>query len=272
MLESDGKNWLLRVASSRSPQGTFIYTNSLSFPTWRVGLCQDISYIFTSQDEAVNILSKIWHHCRQIGRRSERLYTWCLCDWCELLHFRWLLEDKSWFKSALPSVSILIWDICDFQIAFYMLSRVLKWPYWDSWILQDLHDGSPLIKPVRRRAGILVGTWATKLKPQDKAPVYRALLSLMADEDAAIALTGFKALCDIVEDWGFSEDEFLEFVEPCFRLAAQQLNTVTDYESQLQVIGLDSFHFWPSTHEKSCSWCDPTTPRLMSPDQTSYQI
>ena len=61
------------------------------------------------------------------------------------------------------------------------------------------------------------------------------MLGVMAEDDAAISLTGFKAMRDLLEDWEFVEDQFLEFIEPCFSIAAGKLQIMDDLESQLQV-------------------------------------
>lgn len=101
--------------------------------------------------------------------------------------------------------------------------------------MQDMVDARPQSRPLRRRAALLVGAWVTDIKPADKPAVYRAMLSLMADDDEAIALAGFKAMHSLIDDWGFREHEFLDFVEPSFKMAALQMRAVNDHESQLQV-------------------------------------
>ena len=76
------------------------------------------------------------------------------------------------------------------------------------------------MKPLRRRAALLIGAWVADLKSADKPVVYQAIVSLMTDDDEAIALTGFNVLHNLVDDWGFIESDFLEYVEPSFCSAA----------------------------------------------------
>ncbi len=53
---------------------------------------------------------------------------------------------------------------------------------------QELADTSKEAKPLRRRAAWLIGQWVVKLKAEDRPFAYRALLSLMNDEDMALKL------------------------------------------------------------------------------------
>lgn len=114
--------------------------------------------------------------------------------------------------------------------------------YWHSWlpfnlssVTQDMQDKSPENKPVCRRAALVVGQWVSKLSAQERPSVYRALLGLMADDDFAIALAGVTALHELVSDWDFTEQQFLEFVGPCLEQLATILHAAAQYETQIQV-------------------------------------
>ena len=102
-------------------------------------------------------------------------------------------------------------------------------------LLQELGDASLENKPLRRRVAILIGQWAPQLKAEDRPTVYRALLQLLAEEDFGICMAGVSALHDLVNDWEFSEDPFMEFVPPCFQLLAARLQACREYETQIQV-------------------------------------
>lgn len=101
--------------------------------------------------------------------------------------------------------------------------------------MQEISDRSAENKPLRRRAGILIGQWVSKLKPADRPAAYRALLSLLGDDDFATALAGVGALHELVSDWDFVEEPFLEFVSPCLQLLAAMLHAAELYDSQRQV-------------------------------------
>lgn len=109
--------------------------------------------------------------------------------------------------------------------------------------LQELADASPEHKPLRRRVAILIGQWVPQLKGEDRPTVYRALLDLLADEDFGVSMAGVAAFQDLVDDWAFTEDQFIDFVSPCFQLLALRLQASREYETQIQVKRLykDSF-------------------------------
>lgn len=68
-------------------------------------------------------------------------------------------------------------------------------------VLQELADQAPANRPLRRRAGLLIGQWVGKLKQEDRPVAYRALLSLLADSDAAMQLAGVVSLHALIDDW-----------------------------------------------------------------------
>lgn len=101
--------------------------------------------------------------------------------------------------------------------------------------MQELRDTSPENKPLRRRVALLIGQWVPQLQAEDRPSVYRALLELLSEEDFGICMAGVAALDDLVNDWAFTEDSFLEVVSPCFQLLAQRLQACHEYETQIQV-------------------------------------
>ena len=103
--------------------------------------------------------------------------------------------------------------------------------------MQELTDASPENKPLRRRVAILIGQWVPQLQAEDRPTVYRALLELLADEDFGICMAAVTALHDLVNDWAFTEDPFMEFVAPCFQLLTHSLQACKEYETQIQVHG-----------------------------------
>jgi hypothetical protein len=67
--------------------------------------------------------------------------------------------------------------------------------------MQEIADQSPAARPLRRRAGLLVGQWVGKLKGEDRPLAYRALLSLLADPDPAMQLAAVASLHALIDDW-----------------------------------------------------------------------
>ena len=67
--------------------------------------------------------------------------------------------------------------------------------------MQEIADQSPAARPLRRRAGLLIGQWVGKLKGEDRPLAYRALLSLLADSDPAMQLAAVASLHALIDDW-----------------------------------------------------------------------
>ena len=70
-----------------------------------------------------------------------------------------------------------------------------------TWLVQEVADQSPMARPLRRRAGLLIGQWVGKLKGEDRPLAYRALLSLLADSDPAMQLAAVASLHALIDDW-----------------------------------------------------------------------
>ncbi|CAL8468538.1 g8078 [Coccomyxa elongata] len=121
-------------------------------------------------------------------------------------------------------------------VGAYELHDYIDFGSWfNTALLQELADTSPEAKPLRRRAALLVGQWVVKLPADTRPAAYRALLSLMADEDTALQLAAVSSLRALVEDWEFQEAPFLEFVAPALQLLAALLQESTELDTQLQV-------------------------------------
>ena len=86
------------------------------------------------------------------------------------------------------------------------------------WPAQEIADESPAGRPVRRRAGLLIGQWVGKLKGEDRPMAYRALLSLLADTDAAMQLAAVASLQAHIDDWSASHVHL-----QCCLLATEQV-------------------------------------------------
>ncbi|KAL3137934.1 hypothetical protein ABBQ38_005181 [Trebouxia sp. C0009 RCD-2024] len=119
-----------------------------------------------------------------------------------------------------------LFDFIDFQ------------PWLRGTLVQEVADESAAGRPLRRRAGLLIGQWVGKLKGEDRPMAYRALLSLLADADPAMQLAAVASLHALIDDWEFREDQFLDLVGPCFQLLANFMLSAAEFDSQLQIFGL----------------------------------
>ena len=107
------------------------------------------------------------------------------------------------FLWALPCV--LLVDFLHFAGFYPVQQRLVVSPHlYDLLcyaVLQEIADQSPAARPLRRRAGLLIGQWVGKLKGEDRPLAYRALLSLLADPDPAMQLAAVASLHALVDDW-----------------------------------------------------------------------
>lgn len=99
-----------------------------------------------------------------------------------------------------------------------------------------MSDGSPAAPPLRRRVALLLGRWVADLAEADRPAAYRALLSMLAEgADPAAQLAAVSALHSLIDDFGFREEQFMEFVGPSFQLLAAFLQSASEFDSQIQV-------------------------------------
>lgn len=111
-------------------------------------------------------------------------------------------------------------------------------PWFRTTLLQEMADSSPAAAPLRRRAALLVGQWAVKLRAEDRPAAYRALLSLLGDKDVVIKLAATTSLHALIEDWEFQEDAFLPFVGPAFQALTGFLQSAEEFNTQIQIFNL----------------------------------
>lgn len=95
-------------------------------------------------------------------------------------------------------------------------------------------------RPLRRAAIKLIAAWTTKLKREDRSPVYRVLVSALADHDPAIHLAAVAAVHALVDDWEFEESEFAEYVPTCFQVLGTLLQETSEFEARVKIFSLIS--------------------------------
>jgi hypothetical protein len=115
--------------------------------------------------------------------------------------------------------------------------------WWAAVLRPQLAARAPAGRPLRRRAAWLCGQWVAKLSEALRADAYAALTAALRDEpDAAVRLAAAGALRVLVDDWGFSEADFLPCagaaLEGLFRLAsaAAELDTAVQAFAAAAVI------------------------------------
>ena len=138
----------------------------------------------------------------------------------------WAIRVKAAVYHAVAAGAYELYDTIDFS----------QW--LQSALLHEASDASPVARPLRREAIKLVAAWASKMKRDDRPPVYRALIAALADHDAAIHLSSVTALHALVDDWEFDQTQFIEFVPTCFQLLAALLQEVGEFEAQVEIFAL----------------------------------
>lgn len=124
-------------------------------------------------------------------------------------------------------------------VGAYELHDFLDFSSWlHASLLVEICDASTAARPLRRSAIKVVAYWAPRLKKEDRPAVYRALVSALADHDAAIHLAAAATLHALLEDWEFDPDQFAEFVPLVFQLLARLLQSSVEYEAQLEAFAL----------------------------------
>ncbi|KAG2485576.1 hypothetical protein HYH03_015738 [Edaphochlamys debaryana] len=107
-------------------------------------------------------------------------------------------------------------------------------------LLQELADPSPANKPIRRRIGAVVAANVDRVPEDDpiRPTLYQAMLGLMAEGDAAVALSGIGALTALLGDFNFTEGPFTGALPGCLTLLLQRMGDTAELDTQKQAFGL----------------------------------
>ncbi|KAK9787255.1 hypothetical protein WJX73_002919 [Symbiochloris irregularis] len=121
----------------------------------------------------------------------------------------------------------------------YDLYDFLDFPSWfRSALAMELANESWESRPLCRRALLLLGQWTAKLAGEDRPAVYRTVLHLMSNQDAALQLAAVSTLQALVDDWDFREEQFVEVAGVAFSALTPLLQCTDDYDAQMQVFNL----------------------------------
>ncbi|KAJ1522166.1 hypothetical protein ONE63_002476 [Megalurothrips usitatus] len=118
---------------------------------------------------------------------------------------------------------------------------------FDEWFLTTLRQELQLqgghFRVIRRRVAWLLGQWTGVRFSAELRPVlYSAMLSLLQpNEDLVVRLTVSHALKLAMDDFEFSTDQFLEYLEPIIRLLFNLLKECKECDSKMHVLYVMSF-------------------------------
>ncbi|KAK3911749.1 Importin-11 [Frankliniella fusca] len=118
---------------------------------------------------------------------------------------------------------------------------------FDEWFLTTLRQELQLqgghYRVLRRRVAWLLGQWTGVRFSAELRPVlYSAILSLLQpSEDLVVRLTVSRALKSAMDDFEFSTDQFLEYLEPVIGLLFNLLKECKECDSKMHVLYVMSF-------------------------------
>ncbi|XP_076103519.1 importin-11-like [Mytilus galloprovincialis] len=115
--------------------------------------------------------------------------------------------------------------------------------WFTSHLLSELTNRHVNYRIIRRRVIWLIGQWVGVKMSQSLRPnLYQALIPLLAkEEDLVVRLEAAQTLKTAVDDFEFSVDQFLPFLETLFSLLFQLLQEVRECDTKMQVLHVISF-------------------------------
>lgn len=103
---------------------------------------------------------------------------------------------------------------------------------------QELQLQGGHFRVIRRRVAWLLGQWTgVRFSPDLRPVLYSAMLSLLQpNEDLVVRLTASHALKLAMDDFDFSTDQFLEYLEPIIGLLFNLLKECKECESKVSFV------------------------------------
>ncbi|CAG9463738.1 unnamed protein product [Pedinophyceae sp. YPF-701] len=110
--------------------------------------------------------------------------------------------------------------------------------WMDASLLREAALPGATLRPLRRRAVIVIGQWVGKLDGDMRPGVYSVLIAALSSGDPAISLAAVAALRAIIDDFGFEQDQFSPFVAPCLSALLSSMQTFARFDAQVQAFAL----------------------------------
>ncbi|XP_055541390.1 importin-11 [Wyeomyia smithii] len=118
---------------------------------------------------------------------------------------------------------------------------------FDEWftqqLLEELKFKGHNYRIIRKRIIWLIGRWTgVRFSKSLRPEVYRACLELLQpSEDLAVRLTASKTLKNIMDDFEFDAEQFLEFLEPVITLLFTLLKEASECDTKMTILYVMSF-------------------------------
>jgi hypothetical protein len=165
--------------------------------------------------------------CQHLKTYVEKSQTIQLSDASEAQDI--LIKESIY--NALGLVAFHLFDDIDFDALF---TNVL---------LRELQLNQPKFKVLRKRVIWMIGQWSgVKFSQALKPTLYDACLKLLQpSEDMVVRLTAAKTLKNVLDDFDFRAEHFLDFLEPSFTLLFHLLKEAKECDTKMNVLYVMSF-------------------------------
>ncbi|KAM9263124.1 importin-11 isoform 3-T4 [Morus bassanus] len=123
-------------------------------------------------------------------------------------------------------------------LAAYELFDSVDFDQWfKSQLLAELQVSHDRYKPIRRRVIWLIGQWISVKFQSDLRPMlYEAIRNLLQDQDLVVRIETATTLKLTVDDFEFTTDQFLPYLESMFTLLFELLQEVTQCDTKMHVL------------------------------------
>jgi hypothetical protein len=110
-------------------------------------------------------------------------------------------------------------------------------------LIEELKVKEPNYRIIRRRVVWLVGQWsAVKFSTHLRPLLYSSILPLLqSDEDMAVRIAASNTLKLAIDDFEFNTEQFLNYLEPAFRLLYCLLKEANECDTKMHVLYVMSF-------------------------------
>lgn len=127
--------------------------------------------------------------------------------------------------------------------AFHLFDDVEFDTWFTDQLVHELKIQGGNFRVLRKRIIWMAGQWTgVKFSKELRPLVYEACLELMQPtEDMVIRLTAAKTLKQVLEDFDFCAEQFLEFLEPSFTLLFHLLKAAKECDTKMNVLYVMSF-------------------------------
>ncbi|XP_043919759.1 importin-11 [Protopterus annectens] len=123
-------------------------------------------------------------------------------------------------------------------LAAYDLFDSVDFNQWfENQLLAELQVAHDRYKLIRRRVIWLIGQWTSVKFRSDLRPLlYEAILNLLQDQDLVVRIETATTLKLAVDDFEFSTEQFLPYLESIFSLLFQLLQQVMECDTKMHVL------------------------------------